>query len=381
MDQTKFFRELKALISPLTPLTNLTDISNLDSHLSDSIISALNSASPNRTKSHKDKVWWNPNIMGPLSRAAATALKKSKTHPSDENRAIYCSTRNKYFQTIETEKTISWRKYLSTLTVDTLFQAKRYSAGPKPSPIIGTLIDKEGRRLITNQNKAEALFKATCVATTACDTSDMPIKTFPKQVDPTAKYFDTPISYFTKSLIRESLNETNPMKAPGPDSIQNWVWALAWDVVHKHVIQLFEAIIVQGHIPPQWKMAKTVMLAKPGKSDYTQPGAYRPITLLNTLAKLFEKTLARYMSNVAEQYQVLHPGHFGARPNHSSQEALIQLVTWIKSQWRAGRMVGEIFADVKSVFPSVHHPRMIHTLENQGYPPPPTDQSHPEFLS
>lgn len=47
----------------------------------------------------------------------------------------------------------------------------------------------------------------------------------------------------------------------------------------------------------------------------------------------------------------------------------MQLVTWIKSQWRAGRIVGSIFADVKSAFPSVHHPRMIDTLEIQGYPP------------
>lgn len=32
-------------------------------------------------------------------------------------------------------------------------------------------------------------------------------------------------------------------------------------------------------------------------------------------------------------------------------------------------MVGAIFADVKSAFPLVHHPRMIHTLEMQGFPP------------
>lgn len=32
-------------------------------------------------------------------------------------------------------------------------------------------------------------------------------------------------------------------------------------------------------------------------------------------------------------------------------------------------MVGAIFADVKSAFPSVHHPWMIQTLETQGFPP------------
>lgn len=32
-------------------------------------------------------------------------------------------------------------------------------------------------------------------------------------------------------------------------------------------------------------------------------------------------------------------------------------------------MVGAILADVKSTFPSFHHPCMIHTLETQGFPP------------
>lgn len=76
-----------------------------------------------------------------------------------------------------------------------------------------------------------------------------------------------------------------------------------------------------------------------------------------------------YMSQIAESQKILYPGHYGARPDRSSQEALIHLVSWIKAQWRAGRVVGAIFADVKSVFPSVHHPRMIQALEMQGYPP------------
>lgn len=112
-----------------------------------------------------------------------------------------------------------------------------------------------------------------------------------------------------------------------------------------------------------------MILAKPGKDDYTKPGSYRPIALINTIAKVFEKTIAAYMLQIAEGCGVLHPGHYGARPGRSSQEALVHLTSWIKAQWRAGRVVGAIFADVKSAFPSVHHPRMIHILENAGYPP------------
>lgn len=93
-----------------------------------------------------------------------------------------------------------------------------------------------------------------------------------------------------------------------------------------YVLNLFSAIVSMGHIPNRWKTARTVMLAKPGKDDYTQPGSYRPIALLNTIAKTFKKTLAMYMSRITEAKYVLHAGHYGARPDRSSQEALIHLV-------------------------------------------------------
>lgn len=218
--------------------------------------------------------------MSPLRRDAARARNKAKSHPTDENRAIYCSSRNRYFHAIETEKTSSWRRYLSTLTVDTLFQAKRYASGPRPSPLIAILINREGVSCVTNKDKADALVRATCMATAECDISDIPDRPFPRKVDDTAKYFDDPSHYFSKSTVLESLNDSYPMKVPGLDCIQSWAWVLAWEVVHQHILDLFQAVTHQGFIPIRWKIARTTMLAKPGKGDYTQPGAYRPIALL-----------------------------------------------------------------------------------------------------
>lgn len=368
-NHTKFSHELKAHLSTVNTPSTPKEIDILDSHLLDIVTLSLNNSSPNKRSTHKHKAWWNPNLMGPLRREADRARKRAKILQTEEARAMYRSTRNLYLKTIEKEKLNSWRKYLSTLTVNTLFQARKFALGPKQSTLISTLIEGDGKQLITNDEKAAALFNATCVATADCDLHDVSPQPFPRTPSDTATYFSLPSVFFSEEAIQEAINDTHPLKAPGPDSIQNWVWALACDVLRRPITILFQAIIQQGHIPSRWKIAKTIMLAKPGKDDYTQPGAYRPIALLNTLAKIFEKTLAMYMSHISESQQVLHPGHYGARPNRSSQEALIHLTSWIKAQWRAGRVVGAIFADVKSAFPSVHHPRMIQTLETQGYPP------------
>lgn len=373
LEHAKFLSELKALLPSLSTISSHTDIDILDNRLLTAITTSLNASSPIKSRFFKHKSWWNPVVLSPLRQAAARARRRAKTHPTDENRALYCSARNLYFKTIKKEKTNSWRRYLSTLTVDMLFQAKKYASGSKPSTLITTLIDKNGQALVSNEEKASALFNATWIATSECDLSDTPARVFPRHPDHDATYLPPPSLSSTKSFIHESIKDSHPMKAPGPDGIQNWVWVLAWDAIKNHVFVLFNAITTLGYIPLRWKEAKTVMLAKPGKSDYTQPGAYRPIALLNTLSKVYEKSLARYMSQLAESLNILHPGHYGARPGRSSQEALIHFVSWTKAHWRAGRVVGAIFADVKSAFPSVHHPRLPHTLECQ--------QFHPELIN
>lgn len=58
IEQPKFPVELKALLAPLSPLSSHVDINTCDGHILDSITIALNTASPNTTRTHKHKAWW-----------------------------------------------------------------------------------------------------------------------------------------------------------------------------------------------------------------------------------------------------------------------------------------------------------------------------------
>lgn len=146
------------------------------------------------------------------------------------------------------------------------------------------------------------------------------------------------------------------MKAPRPDGIQNWVWRSIWPRIGQHVLFLFKMITIHGIIPGEWKTARIVMIPKPGKPDYTSPSAYRPIALLNTLSKVYEKHLTITLSHQFESNRLLHNGHYGGCPHRSSQDAMVHLTAWVKKQWAKGKVVGALFANVKSAFPSVHHP-------------------------
>ena len=64
------------------------------------------------------------------------------------------------------------------------------------------------------------------------------------------------------------------------------------------LVKIFNAVLRTQKFPPIWKLARVISVLKPGK-DPALPSSYRPISLLDTIGKLFEKILlARILSEV-----------------------------------------------------------------------------------
>ena len=83
------------------------------------------------------------------------------------------------------------------------------------------------------------------------------------------------------------------------------VWKNTWKYTSKTIHQIFTASVEIGYYPKRWKTALIIVLRKPGKPDYSVPGAYRPISLLNTLGKLLEAVIAKRLAFYAERYKLI----------------------------------------------------------------------------
>jgi hypothetical protein len=77
---------------------------------------------------------------------------------------------------------------------------------------------------------------------------------------------------------------------------------------------IFRVTFSLGIYPEQWKQSSTIVLHKPGRPDYSTLKAYRPITLLDSMAKILSSCIADDITYLAEQFNLLPANHFGGRP-------------------------------------------------------------------
>jgi hypothetical protein len=127
------------------------------------------------------------------------------------------------------------------------------------------------------------------------------------------------------------------MKAPGEDGLPMLLWKQLWQWLYEVILRVFTASVNLGYYPGQWKRAKIFVLRKPGKPDYTIPGAYRLVSLLNTLGRGLEAVIAKRLSYYAEAHGLLPNTQFGGRLGRNTEQALLVLRNAIDRAWLSSK--------------------------------------------
>ena len=103
----------------------------------------------------------------------------------------------------------------------------------------------------------------------------------------------------------------------GCDGISNKLLKFIKDVVTKPLTLIINQMIVTGIYPKAFKTSKVSPLFK--KGDNTLLSNYRPISLLPTISKIFERIIYNQLSNYFNDSNLLAEQHFGLATLPSSQ--------------------------------------------------------------
>ena len=130
-----------------------------------------------------------------------------------------------------------------------------------------------------------------------------------------------------------------------------------------YITHLFNASLATGHFPKPLKHGQIFLIKKPNK-DHTNPKNYRPICLLETLAKTFEKIINKRLLKHLLDNDKIPDTQYGFRPNKSIHD-----VTHIITQHsqnithRKGTMTLTSL-DIEKAFDKIWHTGLHYKLHN-----------------
>ena len=84
---------------------------------------------------------------------------------------------------------------------------------------------------------------------------------------------------------------------------------------------------VTGQDPAIWRRAVVVPIHKSG--DRSLPCNFRPISVLSVIGKLAEKVVSLQLADYMTKAHVLTPTQYAYRPKHSTEDAMVDVVSTI----------------------------------------------------
>ena len=95
----------------------------------------------------------------------------------------------------------------------------------------------------------------------------------------------------------------------GHDGINNKIIKLSLPVISVRICSLFNQCVKSGYFPQGLKVAKVILIFKGGLKESLEN--YRPISLLSSLSKIFERIIFNRMYNFANKQKILYEKQFG----------------------------------------------------------------------
>lgn len=173
------------------------------------------------------------------------------------------------------------------------------------------------------------------------------------------------IQPFSVEEVETAVRRSKPRKAPGLDGVRSRALISGPPSLISCLVTVFNAVLSLRHFPTSWKVAKIVLFPKPGKSRLF-PQNYRPISLLPTISKIFERLLLSRLSPLLEGF--IRPEQFGFRRGHSTTQQLVRTVNNLIDNANLNLCSVAVLLDVSKAFDKVWHDGLLYKMTETPLP-------------
>ncbi|UYV65055.1 hypothetical protein LAZ67_3002993 [Cordylochernes scorpioides] len=167
--------------------------------------------------------------------------------------------------------------------------------------------------------------------------------------------------------VLRAIHRCGKRKAPGPDGLGSKCLDLGGPSLQFLLAELFTKCLRMGHFPRQWKEGRLILLPKPSNSATSQLEKYRPITLMNTRAKVFERCILARLQRLADRHGWFFEDQYktvlGTVNGRSAEDALASITQLIEERQAHWRKTLVISSDISKAFDTVWRQAIIQNLE------------------
>jgi len=129
---------------------------------------------------------------------------------------------------------------------------------------------------------------------------------------------NTNLKFWTTPLkIKNCIKSLKNNKAPGKDKISNLMLKYLPNRVITKIASIFNQCLKSSYFPQKWKEAQIVLFPKPGSNEIF-PQNHRPISLLSSLGKIFEKVIYNRLKPYLSHTTVSDGLHGETLNNHAA---------------------------------------------------------------
>jgi len=168
----------------------------------------------------------------------------------------------------------------------------------------------------------------------------------------------------SEQLVLKSIDNLKCKSSSGLDNLSNNLLKHIKFQVIKPLTLIINQCITVGIVPDDMKIAKVLPIYKKGEN--VMFGNYRPVSLLPSLSKVFERIIHNQLYQYFVDNQLFYHNQYGFRKNHSTELANMDLIDRIVCAMDNKKIPISIFLDLSKAFDTLDHNILLNKLEYYG---------------
>ena len=164
--------------------------------------------------------------------------------------------------------------------------------------------------------------------------------------------------------IHRIINNLSSKNTSGHDEISSVLLKKLVNILPGPITTIINQSLKSGIFPDNLKIAKISLIFK--KGDHHQIENYRPISLLPTISKIFEKVVFIQLYDFFSENNFLYTSQYGFSKKPSTELAALETVDILLNKLDNKQTPAAIFIDLSKAFDTIDHQILLNKLSYYG---------------